>query len=320
MPESPTRKSKVFGGLLGAAIGDALGLPFEGALRPWLDEEPVKGMSGGGPHGQPAGTWSDDSSLLLCLAESLCSGYDPDEIGARFLAWWREGLWTPHGRAFGFGHTVAAAMHKMMVGFPALKAGQDGEGANANGSLMRTLPLALYFAGDRRRMLKAAHQVSSISHAHPRAMMCCGIYCLVASRLLKGADKREAVEEAIRVADDYYRGPPWQQERQHLAGILSCEALDLDRFQVRSGAYVVETLEAALWCLVRGRSFRHALLIAVNLGGDTDTVGCVTGGLAGVHYGREAIPEEWLEALARKEDVLELCARFWEAIHRRRAR
>jgi ADP-ribosylglycohydrolase len=310
-------KARVFGGLLGAAIGDALGLPFEGAPREWLDQDPIEGIAGGGPHGQPAGAWSDDSSLLFCLAESLCSGYDPDDIGAKFLAWWTEGLWTPYGRAFGFGHATAAAMHKMMVGIPPLKAGQSGEGSNANGSLMRTLPVALYFHRNRDLMLKAAHQVSSISHAHPRSLMCCGIYCLVASSLLRGADRREAVEDAVRQANEYYRGPPWDDERVHLESILSLEAIGLDRFQVKSGSYVVETLEAALWSLVRGDSFRHALLVAVNLGGDTDTVGAVTGGLAGVCHGRDGVPEEWLEALARSDDILDLCERFWRAANSR---
>lgn len=313
MPEGPTREQRVRGGLLGAAVGDALGLPCEGIPREWVDEDPIRGIAGGGPHGQPPGTWSDDSSLLFCLAESLCSGYDPEDIGARFLAWWREGLWTPYGRTFGFGHATAASMHRMMVGTPALEAGQDSEGSNGNGSLMRTLPVALSFSHRRAQMLRVAHQVSSITHAHPRSLMCCGIYCLIAACLLKGMDKDEAIETGIRLADEHYQAPRWQSERQHLETILSLEVLGLGRFQVRSGGYVVETLEAAIWSLARSESFKHALLIAVNLGGDTDTVGCVAGGLAGVHYGSDEIPKEWLEPLARREDILDLCRRFWES-------
>ncbi len=303
-------EERLFGGMLGAVAGDALGLPFEGAPRAWLDADPVEAMTPGGPHGQPRGTWSDDSSLLLCLADSLCCGCDPDDIGSKFLAWWQQGLWTPFGRPFGYGYTVAIAMYKMMVGIPALQAGEDREDCNGNGSLMRTLPVALYFSAERERMLEAAHQVSSITHAHPRAMMCCGVYCLVASCLMEGMDKKEAVETGVRLAAQHYRGNPWDAERQHLERILCADFSALPRSEVRSTGYVVDTLEASLWSLLQGDSFRDCLLRAVNLGDDTDTVGSVTGGLAGVHYGRDGIPQEWLEPLARREDILALCQRF----------
>jgi ADP-ribosylglycohydrolase len=316
--DTPSVKAQVHGGILGAVVGDALGLPFEGATREWLAGEQVNGMTGDGPHGRPAGTWSDDSSLLLCVASSLCSGYRPDHIASNFLSWWREGLWTPSGMPFGYGSTIAAAIQRMLAGVPALEAGLDGEGANGNGSLMRTLPVALYFSKQRRRMLNAAHEVSALTHAHPRSQMCCGIYCLVASYLLEGAQKREAVEAAVRYAGAHYRGEPWEAERPHLEAILTLGLVDLDRYQVRSGGYVVETLEAALWSLLRGRSYRNTLLIAVNLGGDTDTVGCVTGGLAGTHYGTDNLPAEWVEKLARLDDIEHLCERFYRALSARR--
>jgi ADP-ribosylglycohydrolase len=320
MAEPISREDRIHGGLLGAVVGDALGLPCEGAPRQWLDRQPVEGMTGGGPHGRPRGAWSDDASLTLCLAESLCSGYDLERVGRHFLAWWQEARWTPFGRTFGFGHTVAAGMHKMMVGFPAREAGQAGEGSNGNGSLMRTLPIALYFAGDEDWMLEAAHEASAITHAHPRSMMCCGIYCLLAAGLLEGAGREDALEHALRHALHCYRRPPWDKELPHLGTVLSGDVADLHRFQVRSGGYVVETLEGALWSFMRAESFEHALLIAVNLGGDTDTIGCINGGLAGVHFGAEAIPEDWLMALPRLAEVAELCEQFADAVLERRRR
>lgn len=311
-------REQIRGGILGAVVGDALGLPHEGETRSRLAEHPVEAMTGGGPHGQPAGTWSDDSSLLLCLASSLTGSYRPDHVGSTFLAWWQEALWTPRGRTFGYGATTAAAMYRMAVGVSPLKAGLAGEGANGNGSLMRTLPIALYFSPKRRPMLDAAHEVSAITHGHPRAQMCCGIYCLVASYLLEGRQPAEAARAAMRYARDYYRDEPWQAEREHLQTVLSLQIERMDRYQVRSGGYVVETLEAALWSLLRARGFRSTLLAAVNLGGDTDTVGCVTGALAGTYYGEEAIPDEWLEPLARRQDVEDLCDRFAHVVARRR--
>ncbi len=183
---------------------------------------------------------------------------------------------------------------------------------------MRTLPIALYFSPQRRLMLNAAHEVSAITHAHPRAQMCCGVYCLVASYLLEGLRPDEAARAAMRYARDYYQGEPWQAEREHLRTVLSLETEQMDCCQVRSGSYVVETLEATLWSLLRARGFRNTLLVAVNLGGDTDTVGCVTGGLAGTFYGEEAIPDEWLQLLARRQDIEDLCDRFADVIAKRR--
>jgi ADP-ribosylglycohydrolase len=316
MVRSASLESRITGGLLAACLGDALGLPYEGVPRQRLDEQPVVGMAETGRRGLPAGTWSDDSSLLFCLADSLCDGYDPADIAERFLDWWHNGVWTPWGETFGYGRTTAAAMQRLDRGAAPLEAGLNREGANGNGSLMRTLPVALCFSLDRERMLRTAHEVSSITHAHPRSQMCCGIYCLVASCLLEGLDRREAVEGGVGLAGDFYHGPPWEEEREHLATVFSLDVTGLDRFQVRSGGYVVETLEAALWCLVRGESLKHSLLAAVNLGGDTDTVACVTGGLAGVHYGQGAAPEEWESKLARRQDILQLCSRFWDAVRR----
>lgn len=318
MSDTPTFRERVRGGILGAVVGDALGLPFEGMPQSYLADNPVEGMTGRGPHGLPAGTWSDDSSLLLSLADSLCSGYSPSRVGDAFLAWWRDAEWTPYGRTFGWGGTTARAMQRLVQGVPALSAGLNAEGANGNGSLMRTLPVALYFAGQTRRMLQTAHEVSRITHAHPRSQMCCGIYCLVAERLLEGMERRPACENAIQYARRYYTGEPWDRERPHLEAVLSMQVADFDRYQVPSGGYVVETLQAALWSLLRADTFRKALLVAVNLGGDTDTVGCVTGGLAGTHWGAEAIHEEWVQELARLDDIQALCRRFAEAAERRR--
>ncbi len=312
-------EERVCGGILGAVVGDALGVPFEGALRDSLAVEPIEGMTGGGPHGQPVGAWSDDSSLLLSLTDSLCSGYRPEAVGAAFLAWWREGRWTPYGLPFGYGATTAAAMQRMSVGTAAVSAGLSGEGANGNGSLMRTLPVALHFRHNRTEMLAAAHEVSAITHAHPRAMMCCGIYCLIVSYLLDGLERKTAIEEAIQHARRHYRGEPWEAEREHIQTVLSMKVGQLDRFQVRSGGYVVETLEAAIWSFLRGQGFRQTLLVAVNLGGDTDTVGCVAGGLAGVYYGRESIASDWIDRLARIEEIRRLCGSFYEAVRTRRA-
>jgi ADP-ribosylglycohydrolase len=148
--------------------------------------------------------------------------------------------------------------------------------------------------------------------------MCCGIYCLIASRLLEGRHAKKAVEEAARLAGEHYRGAPWDGERAKLQRVLSLDIAGLSRSEVRASAYVVHTLEASVWVLLNTGSLREALLTAVNLGDDTDTAGCITGGLAGALYGRAAIPTEWIEVLARRDDILALCARFLRAVQARR--
>ena len=310
----PNLKERIRGGILGAVLGDAMGLPWEGATRAELDERPIEGMTGGGPHGQPPGTWSDDSSLLLSLADSLCSGYDLEDIGDAFLAWWQQGEWTPHGRVFGYGATTAAAVQRFGVGVPPSSSGMTGEGSNGNGSLMRTLPVAIYFHRDGDRMLQAAHEVSAVTHAHPRSLMCCGIYCLIAARVVAGDDRPTAVERGVSAARDHYHGGLWQAELPHLQRVLSLEIADLDRSEVRSTAYVVHTLEAAIWSFLRGQTFRESLLGALNLGGDTDTIGCVNGGLGGLRWGFSSLPTNETQNLARKNGIDELCERFHRAV------
>lgn len=205
------------------------------------------------------------------------------------------------------------AVGRLQKGTPPLEAGLEDEYSNGNGSLMRTLPVGLYFADRAERLLSAAHQVSRITHAHPRSQMCCGLYCLVARRLLRGEAPREAVEAAVREADTFYTGPPWDGEREHLQRVWSLEVLEADRDEIESTGYVVDTLEAALWCFWGAGDFEDALLTAVALGGDADTVGCVTGGLAGVAYGSGEIPRDWVETLVRSADITRLGRRLYEA-------
>jgi ADP-ribosylglycohydrolase len=277
-----------------------------------LDRQPVEHIAAG-RGGLPAGTWSDDTSLTLCLADALCRGYSPEQVAERFLAWWEEAAWTPHGRTFGYGRTTSVALRNLQRGADPLEAGLEGEYSNGNGSLMRTLPVALYFHGDRDAMLRAAHEQSRITHGHPRSQMCCGTCCLVAEGVLDGAEPREAIRKGVEAADECYRGEPWDAERTHLDRVFGLDVLEMRRNEVRSSGYVVDTLEAALWSFARGQDFRGAVLSAVNLGGDTDTVGCVAGALAGACYGRPGIPREWVDRLARSTDIEKLAGRLYEA-------
>jgi len=307
----PSRRDRLLGGLWGALVGDALGVPVEFRPRATLEREPVTDLREYGTHSQPRGTWSDDSSLLLCTVESLLDGFDTADLGRRFVRWYQQGHWTPWGQVFDVGVTTREAIDNLARGVPAEQAGPGYERSAGNGSLMRILPLALHSASaPPAELLDRVHRASSVTHGHPRAQMASGIHCLVAGALLDGADARTAYARAIAQAREYYADSPYAADLPHFARVLGGEVQRLPRAEIQTSGYAVHTLEASLWCLLNAGSFREAVLAAVNLGDDTDTTGTVTGGLAGLHWGLAAIPADWRDALARRDDVAALFERF----------
>lgn len=300
------------GGLLGVAVGDALGVPVEFMTRQELRREPVKKMIGYGSHSQPPGTWSDDASLTFCQAESLCeAGFDLADTARRFVRWEREGYWTPHGVVFDVGGTTKDAILRLENGvFPEL-AGLSGERSNGNGSLMRILPASVYLAGSgEKNMLDCIRRISSITHAHLRSVLACVIYTLMVWELLDGGTPRSAYDNLTAKAPKACRGTALVRELPHFQRILTGELQGLDESRINSDGYVVSTLEASIWCLLQYDNFSDTVLAAVNLGSDSDTTGAVAGGLAGIAYGLDSIPPDWLEDLARYEDITALARRF----------
>ena len=268
--------TKMRDAVYGLAVGDALGVPYEFQARDtFRAAEPI----GGGFHGQLAGTFSDDTSMTLATCESLLAkqgAIGVDDMRARFLAWLERGAYAIDGAVFDVGITTRLALE---AGH-----GLDGEHDCGNGSLMRMLPLAFTEANDSE-----IAQVSAITHAHPVACRACAIYVHVARDLAAGATVPEAI---ARIADT-------EAPFDRLPKVAS-----LEREQIRSSGYAVDTLEAALWCLATTESYRACVLAAVNLGDDTDTVAAVAGGLAGIVYGMEAIPHAWVDML-RGRDLIE---------------
>jgi ADP-ribosyl-[dinitrogen reductase] hydrolase len=331
---------QVLGGLFGVCVGDALGLPVQFASRKERKLKPVTGMSGYGAFDEPPGTWSDDSSLTFCLAESLCGEYDLNDIADRFVKWRSEGYWTPFGEAFDIGVTTDSAVTRLRGGTSPLRSGDTAEECNGNGSLMRTLPLAFAVsnlqASDRFRMV---NEVSAITHAHPRSLLACGMYVQTALGLLEGMTPADAVDKMKGPVMEYYgagtgvktetrtgstppgndlarglpRTPDFRTELSRFSRILESGVetfAALPEDDIRSSGYVVHTLEAALWCLLNARSFAETVLGAANLGGDTDTTAAVAGGLAGIRYGFAEIPKPWVEVIARKSEIEGLARRL----------
>lgn len=305
-------KNSLRGALLGLVVGDALGVPVEFMSRRHLREHPVTGLRGYGTHHQPPGTWSDDSSLTFQLVETLIEGYDSKRLAERFVRWYVWNDWTPHGSVFDVGLATRSAIDRLEKGADPEHAGECDEYANGNGSLMRVLPLAFVL---KNRPMQERYdlvcRVSSLTHRHLRSKIACFFYVEMLIRLLKGDEKHLAFTNTQHRVRDYVNSidcPPGECEL--FTRLFYDDLSHVSESEIFSSGYVLHTLEASLWCFLTTHSYTEAVLKAVNLGDDSDTTGSVTGGLAGLTYGAEAIPAEWITALARREDIEELIGRF----------
>lgn len=300
---------RFLGGLYGSLVGDALGVPVEFSSREARKQDPVTGMRAHGVHGQPSGTWSDDGSLLLCAMESLVEkGFDPEDMGTRFLQWFDFGHWGAHGLVFDIGNATSCALNRISLGTPALEAGGDSESDNGNGSLMRILPVVLASLHTTEDIFVARlEEASAITHRHARSKMACVFFGLMVRALHDGLRREEALLQTRACFAGIYER---SSEFTHFSDLLHADLGLRSENGIRSGGYVMETLTASLWCLLTTSSFAECVLKAVNLGSDTDTTGCVAGGLAGVAYGLDAIPPEWRAALPRQDDLRSLFQNF----------
>ena len=287
--------------ILGHAVGDALGVPVEFSPREKLGRDPVTSMRGYGTYGMPAGSWSDDTSMTLCALDSLAKDeFSWEDVMLNFGKWYFEDQFTPTGVTFDVGGTCARAITEYFMEKKDVSlCGRRGERDNGNGSLMRIHPFALCSSGD----LPFIETASALTHAHRRSQMACGIYGLILDEILSDRS-RDAVRRGLARAEAAYGA----EHEWLLYAPLACVE-ERSRESINSGGYVVSTLEAALWCLLTTDSYAECVLKAVDLGSDTDTTAAVAGGLAGALYGWNAIPAEWLNTLAKREELEALCER-----------
>ena len=317
-------------GLFGFCVGDALGVPVEFSAREERKKDPVREMRAYGTHRQPAGTWSDDTSLMLCLIDAINRGYSIQKVADNFIDFYRNGAFTPYGEVFDIGMSTRDAIEKMCDGELPVKCGGVSDMDNSNGSLMRVLPLAFYGRKMKgAQFISLVEEVSSLTHRHRRSVFACILYVKFASRLAENGwsgGKETALDETIAFMREYC-SVTYESEWNHFDRILNKKILGLPEDEIRSTGYVVDTLEAALWAFFHGSSYREVVLKAVNLGGDTDTIAAVAGGLAGIYHNRgwsvpardrnkkdytEEIPEEWLQSLAKKEELNKMFQRFYK--------
>lgn len=302
-------------GIMGVIVGDALGCPVQFRSRSEVKANPVDRMLGYGTYHMPAGTWTDDGSLTLAL---LCSirekgVIDLQDIMDRFEAWFTRGAYTPFGKAFDIGGATEASIRRYMKNPDVRTCGGTHAFDNGNGSLMRILPACLYAHEQKlsdEEAVRIVHEVSGLTHNHLRAKIACGLYYFCVCAVLDGTgDLAGRLQQGMDRGFAFYRGDVHNLTELSYYGRLG----DLTAFaslpeeKIRSSGYVVDSLEAAIWCLVTTGSFRDCELKAVNLGEDTDTVGAIAGGLAGLYYTYGSIPKDWLDVIRRREWIEGLC-------------
>ena len=306
-------------GIMGVVVGDALGCPVQFESREEVARHPVAGMRGYGTFNLPEGSWTDDSSLTIALLESIrrVGKIDLDDIMGNFMKWLYDGEFTPYGQSYDIGRGTMQAINRYSKNRKVKKCGGDEEWNNGNGSLMRIMPACLYCTimetsgmYSDRDAIDAIHSVGSLTHAHIRSNIACGLYFFMVKRILLGEGSlKERMQEGITQGFAFYDSYLADKENLHHYDRLQ----DLDTFKtlpadkIKSTGYVVDALEAAVWSLITTDSFEQTLLKAVNLGDDTDTVGAIAGGLAGLFYGYDSIPEDWLSAIKRREWIEGMC-------------
>jgi len=287
--------------LLGLAAGDALGATVEFKERG--DFEPMTDIVGGGPHRLEAGQWTDDTSMALCLAESLIekSGMDLTDQLERYVRWWREGYMSSKGYCFDIGNATGEALSNFEQTGDSYSGSTDPYAAG-NGSIMRLAPVPLFFVSRPAAAIEESAESSITTHGATEAVDACRYLGALICGAVNGASKDALLSEHFSPAGDGY----WQEVEPlapKIAGIASGSFKRKSEGDLETTPYVVHTLEAALWAFHGAGSFKEGALLAVNLGDDADTTGAVYGQLAGAYYGESGIPERWREKLTFREMI-----------------
>ncbi|MGG1219123.1 ADP-ribosylglycohydrolase family protein [Priestia endophytica] len=306
-------KKRILPTLYGGIIGDMLGVPVEFKKRGTFH---INDVTGYGTYNQPPGTWSDDTSMTLCLVETLTENGSPLDLMKKFVQYEENGYLTPHGKMFDIGIATVKAIRRFKEGTPLAQCGGTSEYDNGNGAIMRISPLALILNNnfDFDKHIKIIKEYTEITHAHPRAIVGSFIYVELLVRMSLNDSLEKAIQNIQVLFNHIFNEDhPYQKEFRHYKRIFKDNFFNTPEEEILSGGYVVHTLEAAIWCLGTTSSFKEAVLKAVNLGDDTDTVGAITGALAGMHYKMEGIPKDWLERIVRKDKVDELIKDFCDA-------
>jgi ADP-ribosylglycohydrolase len=287
------------GCLLGLAVGDALGTTLEFKTQGTFT--PIEDMVGGGPFGLEPGQWTDDTSMALCLAESLieCNGFDPADQMRRYLRWWREGYLSSTGACFDIGNTTRTALMRFEADGEPYAGGTNPREAG-NGSIMRLAPVPMFYADDPQTAISRAGDSSRTTHGLTVCVDACRYLSGIIVGALNGAYKEELTDSRFCLVPGYWGHHPLCPEIEEIA---AGSFKRLQPPQIKGTGYVAKSLEAALWAFHHSNNFKDGALMAVNLGEDADTTGAVYGQIAGAFYGAKGIPSEWLAILALRARI-----------------
>ena len=315
-------KLNVADAIIGTAIGDAYGVPFEFVSRIRVKDLNIKEMLGydvtpviKSRWGTfiPSGSWSDDTSMTIATIESINQNngnINYDDIMKNFLKWANEGEFSSQNYSFGIGTTTKQALEKFTKGTKALECGGAEEKDNGNGSLMRMLPFVLYAIKSKlseESTYKLICEATSLTHAHEVSKMGCFIYAEYLKNII---ETKNPVISLDRIQDIDYTIYFSEETIDKYDELLQDNFIFIDEKHISQSGYIIETLKSVIYSLIHGKNFEETLNIAINLGYDTDTVGAITGGIAGLLYTQKEIPEKWLSKLRKKEYLLNISSRY----------
>ena len=307
--------SKYVDSIIGHAIGDAMGVPTEFCIREKLLENPVTTMQGYGSHSVPEGSWSDDTSMEVATIESFIEKgkFDYFDIMVKWINWIDKAEYTPTGVTFDIGRTCLSAINRFYSGGEPLECGSNNINSNGNGSLMRILPVALYSYSKKlsnEEIINLTNEMSSLTHAHDISKLGCYIYVKYVIYLLEGLSKEESY---IKIQQEDYSSYSLEAINKY-ERIIKDNIKDYSMSEIRSSGYVVDTLECVLWILLKSNSFEETIITSTNIGEDTDTIGAIVGSMAGIIYGINSIPKEWLDKLIKRDYLINLASKFEEKV------
>lgn len=294
-----SQRDRFLGCLLGLACGDAVGTSVEFSARGSF--QPLTDMVGGGPFSLVAGQWTDDTSMALCLADSLLSkgGFDAYDQMSRYSNWQKWGYLSATGNCFDIGMTVASALERFRAsGNP--YSGSTEPNTAGNGALMRLAPVVMFYFPDTATAIARACDSTRTTHAAPEAIDCSGLFSAILCQALAGKSKQEIL---------FHHG--YRATEENVLAIAEGNYARKAIHEVAGTGYCIASLEAALWCFLTTESFSAAILQAANLGDDADTTAAITGQIAGAHYGVGAIEASWLERLAMRRDIETYAEQLW---------
>lgn len=287
-------ENRFIGALVGLACGDAVGTTLEFEIRGSF--EPINDMLGGGPFNLEIGQWTDDTSMALCLGHSLAfqKEFDPTDQMNRYCNWYRYGYMSSNGECFDIGMTVSAALREFLdTSNP--YSGATEEYTSGNGSLMRLAPIPMFYNDNYDACIKYAGESSRTTHGSAECIDSCKLFASLIFHAFTAKNKSEIFERNV-----------YEPECAQVVSIAKREFLELDYMQLTGSGYVIESLVSALWCFMKGDTFKECILLATNIGNDADTTAAICGQISGAYYGFSGIPKVWRESISMAGDIKDL--------------